>query len=89
LDPEALREYIKNNQDKSLKETGVVFGAINGSILYRIRQLGITYQKIILYHEREEEKRKTFAKFLSKKQIKKLVFIDESGTNHQNIKKYV
>jgi predicted aconitase len=55
LDPEALREYIKNNPDKILKEIGAAFGASDAFVLYRIRQLGITYKKIILYKEQDEE----------------------------------
>ncbi|MDR1890855.1 MAG: transposase [Puniceicoccales bacterium] len=47
LDPEALREYIKNNPDMTLKEIGAAFGASDASVLYRIRQLGITYKKVI------------------------------------------
>jgi hypothetical protein len=66
LDAKALKEYIKNNPDKTLKEIGAGFGASDASVFYRIRQLRITYQKIILYKERDEEKRRTFTKFFSK-----------------------
>jgi predicted aconitase len=45
LDPEALKEYIKNNPDKTLKEIGAAFGASDASVLYKIRQLGIIYKK--------------------------------------------
>jgi transposase len=45
LYPEELRGYIKNNPDKTLKEIGAAFGASDASVLYRIRQLGITYKK--------------------------------------------
>jgi transposase len=45
FDPEALREYIKKNPDKTLKEIGAAFGVKDVSVFYRIRQLGITYKK--------------------------------------------
>ncbi|MDR1890983.1 MAG: transposase, partial [Puniceicoccales bacterium] len=49
LYPEELREYIKNNPDKTLKEIGAAFGAKDASVLYRIRQLGISYKKKSYY----------------------------------------
>jgi hypothetical protein len=82
LYPEELREYIKNNPDKTLKEIGAAFGASDASIRSRIRQLRITYKKIILYKERDEEKRRAFTKFINQKQVKDLVFVDECGINH-------
>ncbi|MDR1890843.1 MAG: transposase [Puniceicoccales bacterium] len=49
LYPEALREYIKNNPYKTLKEIGAAFGAKDASVFYRIRQLGISYKKKSYY----------------------------------------
>jgi hypothetical protein len=43
---------------------------------------------MILYKRRDEEKRRVFTKFRSKKQVKDLVFGAESGINHQDIKEY-
>jgi hypothetical protein len=43
---------------------------------------------MILSKERDEEKRRPFTKFLCKKQVKDLVFVDKSGINHQDIKEY-
>jgi transposase len=43
LDAKALKEYIKNNPDKTLKEIGAGFGASDAFIFERIGQPGITY----------------------------------------------
>jgi hypothetical protein len=50
--------------------------------------LGLLIKKIILYKELDEEKRRAFTKFINQKPVKDLVFVDESGINHQDIKKY-
>ncbi|MDR1891048.1 MAG: transposase [Puniceicoccales bacterium] len=55
LYPEELREYIKNNPVKTLKEIGAAFRANDASALYRIRQLGITYKKT--YYTRSRTKK--------------------------------
>jgi putative transposase len=49
LDPEKLREYIKNHPDETLKQIGTAFGANPVSVFTRIRQLGITYKKKSYY----------------------------------------
>jgi hypothetical protein len=70
MDPEALRESIENNPDETLKKIGRAFGANDASAFYRIRQLRITYQKIILCPERDEEKWRVFTKFRGKSKEK-------------------
>jgi hypothetical protein len=88
LDREALRKYVQLHPDKTLKEIEQAFGASDAFVLYEIKQFRIIYKEITLYKNRDEEKQREFTKFLSKRSVKDLVFVNESGINHQDIKEY-
>jgi hypothetical protein len=45
LDPEALKQYIKNNPDKTLKEIGAGFGQVMLSYLRESDSLGLPIKK--------------------------------------------
>jgi hypothetical protein len=78
----------KMHPDNTLKEIGTIFGERDAFVLYRIRKLGITDNKTTLPKGPNEEKLRAFIKFLSKKQVKDLIFVNESGINHQDLKEY-
>jgi transposase len=86
IDPVALEEYVKNNPSATLKEMGEIFKAQSGSVHWRLKKLGITYKKTILYKERDENNRKEYKETLEKEKKEEIIFIDESGINHQGIK---
>ncbi|MDR1890977.1 MAG: transposase [Puniceicoccales bacterium] len=56
LDPEKLREYIKNHPGETLKQIGTAFGANPVSVFARIRQLGISYERKSYYTRSEMKK---------------------------------
>jgi hypothetical protein len=80
-----LRDNIELSPDKTLKEIGTGFRGTDASILYAIKQLGIT-DKNLLIQGAGQEKHRAFTKFLSKKQVKDIVFGNESGISHQDMK---
>ncbi|MDR1891145.1 MAG: transposase [Puniceicoccales bacterium] len=43
---------------------------------------------MLLCEARSKSKRQEFKGFIAKERVKDLVFVDESGINHQDIKKY-
>jgi hypothetical protein len=78
---------MKVHSDKTLKAIEMAFGINNVSVLSRIREPGILHKKPC--HIINETKTRSFQKsqkFLSEKQINDLVFVDATGTNHQDIK---
>jgi hypothetical protein len=46
---------LKLHPENTLKEMRTAFGVSSASVLCQITQLGITYEKIILYKERDQE----------------------------------
>jgi hypothetical protein len=88
IDPEKLREYVTSHPDGTSKQIGATFGASDVAVSNEIRRLSFTYKKTFLYKERDENERQEFRKFIGKEPVKNLVFIDESGTNHEEIRKH-
>ncbi|NSM56775.1 hypothetical protein HET73_05105 [Wolbachia endosymbiont of Atemnus politus] len=66
IDPEVLKEYVKKHPDYTLAEMKQNLGFGINSIWYKLKQLKITFKKVTLYQERNQEDRQQFIDKISK-----------------------